>query len=392
MNAQPNPDQNFTDRTRKSPYRLLCDYRTPIMGLATLWVMYNHAMLMGLTAGHEPFRFLQLSAHISVDIFFLLSGFGIYHSLSKNTIKDYFIKRLARLLPVWGSFLLIHIIVDGSVFHLTFSLKEIIGFLSFQGFAARLGNQGNWYVYTIFLYYLIAPIPYSFFRESKHRLTTCCILTAVVWVASYSYFGNRDLLITFIRIPAFLIGMYMASAGSTSAKASETKQEPSLAGASKPAVRSLRGLSDRIDASVSRPLTAAGLYICIGITLLFGLLHFFILKKCSVDVLWDYGLWWHALIPAALPLSLLLANCFSRIKSPKNILLACLSAVGSASLEIFLLHLYIFKYWGEITGILQQKSVPFRIGIFFLSICLGLVWHMLIGLLSRLIGSLRHLR
>ena len=324
---------------RKSPYALLCGHRSQIMGVATLWVMYNHAMLMGLVAEREPFRFLQLAAHISVDIFFLLSGFGIYHSLERNSIRDYFLKRLYKLMPVWGSFLLLHIILDGAVFHLSFSPKEIIGFLSFQGFAARLGNQGNWYVYTIFLYYLIAPVPYSFLKESKHKLTTCAILTGVVWIASYSYFGNRDLLITFIRVPAFLIGMYMA------AQKDET------------------------------PLSNKGFGTCLGLVLFFGALHFWILKRCSTDVLWDYGLWWHALIPAALPLSLLMADFFALLDPVRNLFLKGLSLIGNASLEIFLLHLYIFKYWGEITGILQQHSVAFRLVVFLLTILGGLLWH-----------------
>ncbi|MCR5419261.1 MAG: acyltransferase [Lachnospiraceae bacterium] len=343
-------------------YELLSRYRSHLMGIATLWVMYNHAMLMGLTATHQPFRFLQLAAHVSVDIFFLLSGFGIYHSLSRNNTRDYFIKRLTRLMPVWGSFLLIHIIVDKLVFSLSFSPKEIIGFLTFQGFAAKLGNQGNWYVYTIFLYYLIAPIPYSFLKESKHKLTTCAALVAVSWIASYSYFGNRDLLITFVRIPAFLIGMYLASAKE------EAKDDK----------------ADRITGSICHPVTRTGTCICLGIAIALGALHWFILEHCSVDVLWDYGLWWHALIPMAAPLCLLFCRLFS-LPGKEGVILKILSAIGKASLEVFLIHLYIFKYWGEITGILQQKSVAFRIGIWFFSILLGLLWHALLDLITKLI-------
>ena len=66
-------------------------------------------------------------------------------------------------------------------------------------------------------------------------------------------------------------------------------------------------------------------------------------------------------------------------------ILKILSAIGKASLEVFLIHLYIFKYWGEITGILQQKSVAFRIGIWFFSILLGLLWHALLDLITKLI-------
>ena len=341
-------------KTNNTPYSLISQYRTPLMGLATLWVMYNHAMLLGLTATQEPFRFLQLAAHISVDIFFMLSGFGLYHSLSRNTTKDYFLKRLGKLMPVWGSFLLAHIIIDKMVFGLTFSLKEIIGFLTFQGFRAQLGNQGNWYVYTIFLYYLIAPIPFSFLKESKHKLTTCGILCAVSWIAAYSYFGNRDLLITFIRIPAFLLGMYMASGDEV------TKKE----------------------------FSKKALAICLGITAVFGTIHFFVLSNCSVDVLWDYGLWWHALIPMTVPFSLLICRLFALTKNPKSLLLKPLELIGAASLEIFLAHLYIFKYWGEITGILLQKSVGFRIAVFFASILIGLVWHALIKICSGLVSQI----
>ncbi len=337
-----------------TPYSLLSAYRTPLMGLATLWVMYNHAMLLGLTATKEPFRFLQLAAHISVDIFFMLSGFGLYHSLSRNTTRDYFLKRLGKLMPVWGSFLLAHIIIDKMVFGLTFSLKEIIGFLTFQGFRAGLGNQGNWYIYTIFLYYLIAPIPFSFLKESKRKLITCGILCAVSWIAAYSYFGNRDLLITFIRIPAFLLGMYMASG----------------------------------DDLTQKEFGKKSLAACLGIAALFGTIHFFVLSRCSVDVLWDYGLWWHALIPMTVPFSLLLCRLFALTNDPKSLILKPLDLIGSASLEIFLAHLYIFKYWGEITGILLQKTVSFRIAVFFLSILIGLVWHALIKLCVRLISQL----
>ncbi|MCR5281978.1 MAG: acyltransferase, partial [Lachnospiraceae bacterium] len=343
-----------------------------LMGLATLWVMYNHAMLLGLVAEREPFRFLQLAAHISVDIFFLLSGFGIYHSLEKNSIRDYFLKRLFKLLPVWGSFLVLHIIIDRLVFGLTFSPKEIIGFLTFQGFRAQLGNQGNWYVYTIFAYYLIAPIPYSFLKESKHKLTTCAAMCAICWIASYSYFGNRDLLITFIRIPAFLIGMYAASVKFA------TEQDGALPD------RSIDRIFDRISAGLLKPFRRATFWICTAICLLFGSLHFVILKTQSFDVLWDYGLWWHALIPMALPLSLLLCRGFAAIKAHAQVLLYPFTIIGKASLEIFLMHLYIFKYWGEITGILTAKSVSFRIGIFFLSILLGLLWHLCISFFTGL--------
>ncbi|MBO4336796.1 MAG: hypothetical protein J5842_01820, partial [Lachnospiraceae bacterium] len=284
--------------SRPSPYKLIGSYRSELMGLATLWVMYNHAMLLGLTAGIEPFRYLQLAAHISVDIFFFLSGFGIYHSLLKNTTKDYFLKRLARLLPVWGSFLLIHIIVDKAVFGLTFSLKEIIGFITFQGFAAKLGNQGNWYVYTIFLYYLIAPVPFSFLKESKHRLTSCALLTGICYIASYSYFGNRDLLITFIRIPAFIFGMYIASGA-----------DKESFGSSENAGR--KRISDRITEGISQPFGSAGICICMIIILVFTAVHFLILKRFTADVLWDYGLWWHALIPMTVPLSLIISLVFS---------------------------------------------------------------------------------
>ncbi|MCR4691278.1 MAG: acyltransferase [Lachnospiraceae bacterium] len=347
-----------------SPYALLSSYRGELMGIATLAVMYLHTMIIGLSAEKQPFRFMQRSSHIGVEIFILLSGFGLYHSLQKNTIKDYFLKRMARLMPAWASFLLIHLIVDKLVFGLSFSLKEIIGFLTFQGFRAGLGNQGNWYVYTIFLYYLIAPVPYSFLKESKHKFTTFLLLFSAVYLASYSYFGNRDLLITFIRLPIFILGMYLAAAADSGA--------------------------DKITKSVTQPMGKAGLLACALLTLLFGAAHYFVLLRCSDDVLWDYGLWWHGLLFLVTPLCLLLCRLFSLIdfrqngEHKKNPLTGPLRIIGSASLEIFLIHLYIFKYWGEITGILLRKSVSFRIGIFFLSILLGILWHLLLTLIISL--------
>ena len=78
--------------------------RQMCMGAAMLMVVFFHS---SIELQSEFGKFMKEMGDIGVDIFFVMSGLGIYYSLYKNIdIKQFFQKRLIRILPAY-------LIVDG---------------------------------------------------------------------------------------------------------------------------------------------------------------------------------------------------------------------------------------------------------------------------------------
>ena len=83
-------------------YQRISRYKSQLMGIAILIVVYGHFFYYH--SGLKDYTQLNITMWYtvgSVDIFMFLSGFGIYHSLSKNDNPLRFLqRRMSRLLPV----------------------------------------------------------------------------------------------------------------------------------------------------------------------------------------------------------------------------------------------------------------------------------------------------
>lgn len=82
---------------------LISENRTFIMGCAMISVMLFHQQFMSGVRTAGPFGVIwsifHNFGHWGVDIFLFLSGFGVVHSLRKNSMKVYFANRAKRILP-----------------------------------------------------------------------------------------------------------------------------------------------------------------------------------------------------------------------------------------------------------------------------------------------------
>ena len=70
---------------------LLSRYRTYIMGVAMICIMLFHQGWIT-----QPLGLFQLYGCHGVDIFFFVSGFGVYFSLQKHTLWDFYKRRIKR--------------------------------------------------------------------------------------------------------------------------------------------------------------------------------------------------------------------------------------------------------------------------------------------------------
>jgi peptidoglycan/LPS O-acetylase OafA/YrhL len=157
----------------------------------------------------KPLGFIAQYGFAGVDIFMLVSGFGLYFSLdNNNNIKDYYRKRLLRICPtyyilgIFASILLFH----DSLFIYLFRYSTI-GFW--------IGDvYGEWYIPSIVILYLLAPFIKKLFDRNFHLLIgflgLICLLVSYILVSNNFISKSEPHFFFLYRIPAFLFGMTCA--------------------------------------------------------------------------------------------------------------------------------------------------------------------------------------
>ena len=148
-------------------------------GFAILAVVFSH---IGFFLSTDP-QFLSpfsILAGLGVNLFLVLSGFGITSSLlkSEQTPLNFYLKRIKRLfIPLWLVIIPL-IILDWLVLHKTYSPttigQSLIGFFPSADIFSDLAPQ-LWY-FTITLFYYLA-IPWVFWR--KYSYLSVLVLAAL---------------------------------------------------------------------------------------------------------------------------------------------------------------------------------------------------------------------
>ena len=323
----------------KSPYEYLSKHRSELMGLSIIWVVLFHFSPY-VSFAHENIAtklflmFIKIG-YGGVDIFMLLSGMGIFHSLEKN-LSSYARNRMIRIVPAWWTYLLLSVIFGDYVLHWRhYSAGEVIGFASFTGYWLGLPNQGNWYVYAIVLFYFLSPVFYGLLTGSNHRKRTGVLLVLAALLTSFGFF-QRQKLIVFSRLPIYLMGM---------------------------------GLSCNRS---EKPLTKRH-WVAMTILLVTGSGLLLVCIREFPQFLWPYGLWWYPFLLIAPSLALMTAAVFERLEGRLMRIKNLLTVFGSASLEILLVsEFFVLNYgWMRIPGlegnvqILMEMILSFVGGVLF---------------------------
>lgn len=181
--------------------------RTWVMGVSMLMIMLRHQHFLDSSF----FGFFHALGDRGVDIFFFLSGMGIYHSLSHNNLPRYFSNRFWRIMPV---------VIIAGLFK-----------FAFDGFCGSLFSctfREIWFIYGIAFCYLLAPFLYRVLNRSKRIFFYSTILFCIVQLLlSKEFLGAarsmpflHSLLfilsrLTLPRFPAFVLGMILASRACT---------------------------------------------------------------------------------------------------------------------------------------------------------------------------------
>lgn len=183
----------------------ISSYRSELMGWAIMWIMMLHFTFTQI----KPLGFLAQYGFTGVDIFMLVSGFGLYFSLEKHThIFPFYKKRFLRIFPAYyiiGFFSSILLYQD-SILSYLFRYTTI-------GFWTG-GVYGDWYIPSIVFLYIFMP----FIKKLYDRklwiiiISICglCLIVSYILVANNNIPKSEPHFFLLYRIPSFLFGVACA--------------------------------------------------------------------------------------------------------------------------------------------------------------------------------------
>ncbi|WP_022760612.1 acyltransferase family protein [Butyrivibrio sp. AD3002] len=213
----------------KLEYKYISKYRKELMGIAIMLIVISHNNLDFPWVFHNVNSGIKMLCQVGVDIFFLLSGFGCYYSMKKDSNPiSFYRKRIMRLVPPYLTVFLIFglyaICVMGKPFNEYLWTYSLISFY--------VDNTLNeWFVASIILVYLIYPLIYVIVEKSEAVAKALLILIYAIIVLFLCHIIRipNPIRIVFeilgTRFPAFLIGSLMAknSEGSRGIKLSTAR-------------------------------------------------------------------------------------------------------------------------------------------------------------------------
>ena len=190
---------------------LISKYRTPIMGLAIINVLFGHTnmQLWG------PFNYL-VNAVWLIDIFFFFSGLGAYHSLMKNdNVLEFYIRRVKRIYPAYLPAVLAYLALHASKIISELGVlgfvQEALGNVLMLGWISGRTYQFNWYPQAIMLVYLITPAIFFLIRRFDGNGKKLAALFGFFLLGQICFLGS-GYLIAVSRLLNFILGMLAADA------------------------------------------------------------------------------------------------------------------------------------------------------------------------------------
>lgn len=190
---------------------LLSKYRTSLMGLAMIYVMLFH---IGGNNHSNLWYCIGRCGNIGVDIFFFLSGIGLWFAWTKTPhLRHFYYRRLIRIYPTWLIISACYYIprcIDGKL-----DVTDTILEMAFNwGFWHHL-ELNFWFVPAILLLYVLAPFYMRLIiKHTSWRwmpvLAMALELLILYWSPLKQSIGHLEIL--YSRIPIFLLGINIGEA------------------------------------------------------------------------------------------------------------------------------------------------------------------------------------
>ena len=319
--------------------RQISAYRDELKGLAILWVVFYHAKL-GLTGVWGGFQSL---GYAGVDIFFFLTGFGLYRSLEKESaLKPYCLRRARRILPAYLPLCAVWLCLMLLALRPSFvpTVQTIAGNLFLIGYWGNAPYMISWYVSGLVMALALAPFAHACLSKAeKPRRAALLLVVSGALCGLCFLFDERLIMVS--RLPVFFLGMAFSM---PRGDADET---------------------ERRSGSV-----AAALY---GLCFAAGCGLLFVCRRYLPAALLDYGMYWYPWALIVPPLCAGLGWLMQKAGGPRRYF-APLGVMGRASFEIFLLDCGMEVY---LKKVLNLGVSPFWFWGSLACVILGCLYHQL---------------
>lgn len=314
----------------------LSNARAWLMGVATLLVTFYHSQYLDLFSSSflTQTRLLCIATRVhktgncGVDLFVLLSGFGLFFSYARlkekqaHPARAFYRRRYGKILP---TVLTVTVLTYGLLG--TDSVSDWFGKVLLYGTYLPGRAGGNfWYFSCLMGLYLIYPLVHRII-QGKHGLGGAAALAAVsVGVAMILravcpdyYYGRADLMLT--RFPAFVAGAYLGK------MSLQHRKIPAL-------------------------IPAAA--VPVSILLL-------VLVADSPDSFYDYRFYTYCL----LVLSIAVSHAWILSKIPgKHFLFKSVCVIGSYSMEIYLIYETVYYHSREVFSASDPTGLIYAVTVF----------------------------
>ena len=135
--------------------------RSILMGVSIIWIIFFHFAMYGNLLRFPVIDFIFGKGYLGVDVFFFLSAYGLCHSLNKNTIKEFYVRRFQKLFPVYPVFLAILFLAFPGTRGKSWLLT---GFYQISGISMFIPLEIEWFIPALIFLYLLFPLLYKGIR------------------------------------------------------------------------------------------------------------------------------------------------------------------------------------------------------------------------------------
>lgn len=266
------------------------------MGGGMLSIMLFHQYFTSVS----PFNVFHNFGYWGVDVFLFLSGIGLVRSLENNTLPKYYIRRFKRIIPsciLCGTTkYIIFILLGSSVAILKDGLK--MGWWS-------LASLDLWFIPTIIILYIISPVLYRLLCKWPIIVLVIIFISMLINgltlrpIVGYDWNSPSGVFsYTIERMPVFAMGMFVS-----------LKKD---------------WINDKILYSFLFFLTAIGILL---------------LDKSGFSIR-GHQAYIYIALTLGMPSLIMINICF--LKTIPNKLKTCIHLLGLYSLELYLVHEFIF--------------------------------------------------
>ena len=183
------------------------------MGLATLMIVFCHSRNLSFAfLRFQPiiaiFEFAKQYTTIGVEVFLLLSGLGLYNTMSQNgKLSVYYRNRFLRIFPA----VFIVAAINSAFAYNPVGMPQYICKIFLLEFFIN-GSRTFWYFSFILLLYLIYPFLHRFIRRrTTLRLLLLFFLSIFLNIGfmafAQAYYQLIEVAVS--RIPVFIVGVWL---------------------------------------------------------------------------------------------------------------------------------------------------------------------------------------